>query len=77
MNEATLRALYELISSAEETVPVFDVLSGHGWKTLNAFDRRERLIKAIAAMRESLVKERVVSIQKSPTVLVQEDGFVA
>jgi hypothetical protein len=58
MNEETHKALWELLSAAEDTVPVFDGLTNHGWVALHARDRRDRLQKAIVAMRETMNRDR-------------------
>lgn len=54
MRDDLLSALYELVSAAEDTLPVFDGMSGYCWSAMNGVNRRERLKRAIEQTRKSL-----------------------
>lgn len=73
MKTETYKALSELLNAAEDAVPIFDGLTNHGWQALSANDRRERLKKAIAAMRVTILDEVLVDLKEMTT----EGGYAA
>jgi hypothetical protein len=68
LKDLTYKALCELLTAAEDTIPVFDGLTNHGWIALNANDRRERLRKAIAAMRKTVRQEALIAAKLAEIV---------
>jgi len=54
VRDELLSALYELIGAAEDTIPVFDGMSGYAWSAMHAVNRRERLKRAIEHTRKVL-----------------------